>query len=177
MRAAASAARAAPSAGRRAGCASTATCRPGCPPGAAPTAGYHPFWRTAQSRLNRRATRRWPVRSEVRSGVNRYAVVRRISFIWPAAAGDVSHTPSVSSEQTSGPRQRATQGKRHRASCRCRTPKSRPLWQACPEEAASPTPAPRSRWLSGSDRCRSPQEQLKLRKLELRKRDGTDELA
>ena len=124
MRAAASAARAAPSAGRRAGCASTATCRPGCPPGAAPTAGYHPFWRTAQSRLNRRATRRWHDRSSVRSGVNRYAVVRRISFIWPAAAGDVSHTPSVSSEQTSGPRQWATQGKRHRASCRCRTPKA-----------------------------------------------------
>ena len=31
------------------------------------------------------------------------------------------------SEQTSGSRQRATRGRRHRANCRCRTPKSRPI--------------------------------------------------
>jgi hypothetical protein len=91
------------------------------------TAGYHPI-------LANRAIGAQPAGNKalarsvlVRSGVNRYAVVRRISFIWPAAAGDVSHTSSVASEQTSGPRQRATRGKRHRVSCPCCTPESRPM--------------------------------------------------
>jgi hypothetical protein len=117
---------------------------------ACPVEGARRPWRASYSpspELSTYQVRKY--RTLVRSDVNRYAIVRRISFIWPAAAGDVSHTVcsplSRHQARVSGPHGEAGTAPAADAA----RLKADPLWRACPEEAAPPTPAPRSRWLSG----------------------------